>query len=100
MSKDYYPVNPANLVNLRLKTFFPPTRNKHILKRLITLVLCLSISVAFVPQSLVAQQPAPAATATDYSAPLAAIEKTIDEKRKEFGIPGVSLAIVKDDKVI
>lgn len=70
------------------------------LKRLITLVLCLSISVAFVPRPLLAQQPAPAATATDYSAPLAAIEKTIDEKRKEFGIPGVSLVIVKDDKVI
>src|ERR1700741_5364168 len=70
------------------------------MKRLITLVLCLSISVAFVPRPLVAQQPAPAATATDYSAPLAAIEKTIDEKRKEFGIPGVSLVIVKDDKVI
>ena len=31
---------------------------------------------------------------------LAAIEKTIDDKRKEFGIPGLSLAIVKDDKVI
>jgi CubicO group peptidase (beta-lactamase class C family) len=70
------------------------------INRLITLVLCLSISVAFIPRPLVAQQPAPAATATDYTAPLAAIEKTIDDKRKEFGIPGVSLVIVKDDKVI
>src|ERR1043166_8111244 len=70
------------------------------LKRLISLALCLVISVAFVPRPLVAQQQTAATTATDYSAPLAAIEKTIDEKRKELGIPGVSLAIVKDDKII
>src|SRR5262249_11443881 len=35
-----------------------------------------------------------------YRRRLAAIEKTIDEKRKELGIPGVSLVIVKDDRVI
>ena len=65
------------------------------------LLLCLSISTALVPTPLVvAQQQTAAATATDYSAPLAAIEKTLDDKRKEFGIPGIALAIVKDDKVI
>src|SRR5262245_29105212 len=67
-------------------------------------LLALASSRAlFLPITLVAQQapvPKPAASVADYSAPLAAIEKTIDEKRKEFGIPGVSLAIVKDDKVI
>ena len=31
---------------------------------------------------------------------LAAVEKTVDGKRKELGIPGASLVIVKDDKVI
>ncbi|HEY8459488.1 MAG TPA: serine hydrolase domain-containing protein, partial [Blastocatellia bacterium] len=31
---------------------------------------------------------------------LAAIEKTIEEKRKELGVPGVAVAIVKDDKAI
>ncbi len=71
------------------------------LTRLIALVLSLSISLAaFQPVTLVAQQQTAATAATDYSAPLAAIEKTLDEKRKEFGIPGISLAIVKDDKVI
>lgn len=70
------------------------------MKRLIVLSLSLVISVALVPKPSFAQQPAPVVAATDYSAPLAAIEKAIDEKRKEFGIPGVSLAIVKDDKVI
>lgn len=67
--------------------------------RFLALLLSLSLSVAFVPTALVAQQPA-AATAADYTSQLAAIEKTIDDKRKEFGIPGLSLAIVKDDKVI
>ena len=70
------------------------------LSRLLALVLSLTF---FLPLTLVAQQapaPKPAATAADYSAPLAAIEKAIDDKRKEFGIPGLSLVIVKDDQVI
>jgi len=72
------------------------------LSRLLALILSLFISVVLVPRPLVAQQQqqTAATTATDYSAPLAAIEKAIDDKRKEFGIPGVSLVIVKDDKVI
>ena len=48
-----------------------------------------------------ATQPAQAsAVAPDFSSQLAAIEKAIDEKRKELGIPGASLVIVKDDRVI
>src|ERR1044071_1744457 len=39
-------------------------------------------------------------TAPDLSARLAAIEKALDEKRRELHIPGVSFVIVKDDKVI
>jgi CubicO group peptidase (beta-lactamase class C family) len=69
------------------------------LSRFLALLLSLAISIAVVPTALVAQQPT-AATATDYTSALAAIEKTLEEKRKEFGIPGMSLAIVKDDKVI
>src|SRR5215217_1776565 len=68
-----------------------------------SLVLSFVVLSALLPRPLVAQQPtapAPAATAAYYSAQLAAIEKAIDDKRKEFGIPGISLAIVKDDKVI
>ena len=67
------------------------------------LVLSLVLFLALQPAAFVAQQaprPTVTATATDYSAPLAAIEKTLDDKRKELGIPGISLAIVKDDKVI
>ena len=64
-----------------------------------SLVLSFVVFAALLPRPLVAQQPT-TATATDYTSALAAIEKTLEEKRKEFGIPGMSLAIVKDDKVI
>ena len=73
----------------------------HKLTRLVlALVLSFSISAALLPRPIAAQQTAPAATAADYTTQLAAIEKTIDDKRKELGIPGLSLVIVKDDKVI
>ena len=76
---------------------------KPLFRLISVFVLCLTILAAQVQTPLFAQQAAaakPAASATDYSAPLAAIEKAIDDKRKELGIPGVSLAIVKDDQVI
>lgn len=41
-----------------------------------------------------------AAPAPSYSAALAAIEEKTDARRKELGIPGMSLVIVKDDQVI
>jgi len=65
-------------------------------------VLCLTVLAAQMQTPLFAQQAAAAksASATDYSAPLAAIEKALDDKRKELGIPGISLAIVKDDQII
>jgi CubicO group peptidase (beta-lactamase class C family) len=53
-----------------------------------------------VPAQQPAQNSAAAGTAPDLTARLAAIEKSIDDKRKEFGIPGVSLVIVQNDKVI
>ena len=72
------------------------------MKHFIALVLSLALCLAVVPTALVAQQPANklVATATDYTTALAAIEKTLEAKRQELGIPGMSLAIVKDDKVI
>jgi len=70
-----------------------------LISRFLALVLSLALSIAVIPTALVAQQPT-TATATDYTTALAAIEKALEAKRKEFGIPGMSLAIVKDDKVI
>ncbi len=70
-------------------------------------LLSLFITAALLPRPLLAQQataakPAGPAnySAADYSTALAAIEKALDDKRKELGIPGISLAIVKDDQII
>jgi CubicO group peptidase (beta-lactamase class C family) len=66
------------------------------------LILCFALSLSLLPVAI-AQQAAPAkatATTQDYSAPLAAIEKALDDRRKELGIPGISLVIVKDDQII
>ena len=67
------------------------------------LVLCFVLSATLLPPPIVTAQPATAtatATAQDYSAALAAIEQALDTKRKELGIPGISIAIVKDDRII
>ena len=75
--------------------------NKPFLRLLAALVLCFTLSASLLPVRLVAaQQTTATATAQDYSAALTAIEKAIDDKRKELGIPGLSLAIVKDDQII
>jgi CubicO group peptidase (beta-lactamase class C family) len=67
--------------------------------------ICLSLIVWLTPLTpaiAVAQQPtsAPVTSVQDYSVALTAIEKALDQKRQELGIPGLSLVIVKDDKVI
>jgi CubicO group peptidase (beta-lactamase class C family) len=66
------------------------------MKRIAHLLLAVALAAP-----LVAARPAAAqAPAADLDSRLAAIAKTVDEKRQELGIPGASLAIVKDDKVI
>ncbi len=65
------------------------------------LVLCFALSATLLPPSIVtAQQATATATAQDYSAALATIEQALETKRKELGIPGISIAIVKDDRII
>jgi CubicO group peptidase (beta-lactamase class C family) len=66
---------------------------------LVTLLITLPLGQLVAAQQ-VGQAPATAASVQSYAEPLAAIEKSIDAKRQELGIPGLSLAIVKDDKVI
>src|SRR5215831_20210211 len=78
---------------------------KSISSSLLSLLLAiLTIATPLSRGAVVAQQTAPAPAVTPVSADLAprlaAIEKAIDDKRKELGIPGVSLVIVKDDKII
>src|SRR5262245_55084045 len=57
-----------------------------------------SLSNMAVP--LQTQDTTPTGASSDVPARLAAIEKAIDARRVQLGIPGVSLVIVKDDKVI
>jgi len=75
---------------------------KASLRLISAFVLCFALSASLLPLPSVAaqQQAAATATAQDYGSALAAIEKAIDEKRKELGIPGIALAIVKDDQII
>lgn len=77
-------------------------------KRLTRLFLAISLvaitTIAPLSTRLAAAQQVPqqaiATQAPDLAARLAATEKAIDDKRKELGIPGASLVIVKDDQVI
>jgi CubicO group peptidase (beta-lactamase class C family) len=64
---------------------------------------CLLLTLFFVslPGAGYAQVgTAPAASARSYEKQLATIEEKVEARRKELGIPGMSLAIVKDDQVI
>lgn len=67
------------------------------LRVLSSLVILYSLVFVAIPISVFAQAPA---AADQYASGLAAIEAKVEERRKELGIPGMSLAIVKDDKVI
>lgn len=73
---------------------------------LFVLALIVATTLSPLQKSALAQsKTSPAAAraqtaAPDLSARLAAIEKALEEKRKELHIPGVSFVIVKDDKVI
>lgn len=79
-------------------------------RRYLKLALALALMFACAPwrlapiasaQEAAAQQPQATATQQpDLQARLAAIEKAIEGKRRELGVPGLSLVIVKDDKVI
>ncbi|HEX6183355.1 MAG TPA: serine hydrolase [Pyrinomonadaceae bacterium] len=64
--------------------------------------LLVPYTVASAPRAA-AQVPAAkaqAAAPSDLDARLAAVEKAVEEKRQQLGIPGLSLVIVKDDRVV
>ena len=63
-------------------------------------LLIFSIFTLSLPQIGYPQTTATAAATTDYSKQLQAIEDKTEARRKELGIPGMSLVIVKDDRVI
>ncbi len=64
--------------------------------------LNFALAAALLFSSVVAPAKPQAATAApaDLAERLAAVEKFVEERRQQLGIPGVSLVIVKDDRVI
>lgn len=80
----------------------------HVWRRSLNLALSaalfFSAAPALAPRASAQEAAKPTAAAApapaDLDAKLAAIEKAVEEKRQALGIPGVSLVIVKDDRVI
>lgn len=66
----------------------------------LTFALLFSLVFASLPTIGYAQAPVAAVASDQYSKSLSTIEEKVEARRKELGIPGMSLVIVKDDKVI
>lgn len=75
--------------------------DRSIRRILLTLSLMFATFCTSLPATGYAQTAATTAAAADqYAKGLATIEEKVEARRKELGIPGVALAIVKDDRVI
>ncbi|HMF57131.1 MAG TPA: serine hydrolase domain-containing protein, partial [Pyrinomonadaceae bacterium] len=75
---------------------------RRFLHLLISLLLIINLAtpLAASPQAQQAQAPAPSSASPDMAARLAAIESFAEARRRELGIPGMALVIVKNDQVI
>lgn len=67
---------------------------------LYTLSLVFALMMSAMPLAALGQTGTATAAANPYAARLASIEERAEKRRKELGIPGMSLVIVKDDEVI
>ena len=74
--------------------------DKMYMRFLVSLILVFSIFTISLPQIGYAQPAAQTQISSDLQSRLAAIEQKVDARRKELGIPGMSLAIVKDGEII
>src|SRR5262245_8935827 len=72
----------------------------HLALTIVLLTTGFTASLSNVAVPLQTQDTTQAVDSPGLVARLAAIEKAIDARRRQLGIPGVSLVIVKDDKVI
>lgn len=73
--------------------------SKTHLRASLSLILVFSLLAISLPLNVAAQTAAPQIS-TDLQTQLAIIEQKVEARRKELGIPGIGLAIVKDDQVI
>jgi len=74
-------------------------RNRF-LRSALVFALAFSFLSASLPTIGYAQPATAVGVAEQYKSALSAIEEKVEARRKELGIPGMSLLIVKDDKVI
>lgn len=75
--------------------------SKIYLRFSLSLILIVSMLAISLPRAISSQtNSAQTESSTDLQAQLATIERNIDARRTELGIPGLSVAIVKDDQVI
>jgi CubicO group peptidase (beta-lactamase class C family) len=63
-------------------------------------ILRIALSLLLIASNLAPALGQTQSPSTDLAAKLAVIEKAIGEKRKEIGVPGAAVAIVRDDRVI
>ena len=77
-------------------------QNKRLFNLFLSLTLIAVLFVAPLSSTATAQvaQQTLSVVAPEYAEKLAAIEKKVEERRQALGIPGMSLAIIKDDKII
>jgi CubicO group peptidase (beta-lactamase class C family) len=73
--------------------------NKTFSQSILAFILVISIFTLSLPQIGYAQA-AQTQVSGDFSKQLQAIEEKVEARRKALGIPGMSLAIVKDDQII
>ncbi len=66
----------------------------------LSLVLVFSMLAMSLPPNVRAQTVAAPQNSSELQAQLAAIESKVEARRKELGIPGIGLAIVKDGQVV
>ena len=76
-------------------------KSKEFISTLLSFVLTVSIFTVSLPQIGYSYSPAQSSySQSDLKERLSRIERKTEKRRKELGIPGMSLAIVKDGKVV
>ncbi len=74
--------------------------NKMFPRFLLSVSLILSIFIVSLPQVGYAQTAVQTQVSGDLQKSLQTIEEKVEKRRRELGIPGISLVIVKDDQII
>ncbi len=74
--------------------------NKNNLRFTLSLFVLISIFTVSLPTNIAAQTKVKQTVSTDLQKAIAKIEEKTEARRKELGIPGIGLAIVKDGEIV